>query len=60
MDDDEFGEGVKGFEGAVWGGGWVVEEGVKLDAEEGDFRGEVFDCQGVFQLVHLVGVKYLE
>ncbi len=55
MDVDELSEGVKGFEGEVRGGGWVVEEGVELDAEEGDFPGEVFDCQGVVEFFELLG-----
>ncbi len=59
MDVDELSEGVKGFEGEVRGGGWVVEEGVELDPEEGDFPGEVFEVIGVFENLKLFGSEML-
>ena len=34
-----------------------VEEFVELDAEEGDFRAQVFEVSGAFELLHLAGCE---
>ena len=37
------------------GGAGSVEEGVEFDAEEGDFRGKILDCQGDFVKFEMLG-----